>query len=171
MFPLNNIAYNTRNPEKYHVSHANTKQLAKSAIPYMQRLLNNQFYIVCLGFIIIDNVNCTLLFIVSQFEIQSLSLSNLVIQLSYFLTNFSKLATHGQFHDIKFMAKYIDKIKSCIPIILDQIIFFSFSNVSCISIKDQTFVKFSLAIEETIQQVLNIKHSLTMGLQIQLIYI
>ena len=40
MFPINHKPHNMRNPEKYHVTHANTNRLAKSAIPYMQRLLN-----------------------------------------------------------------------------------------------------------------------------------
>ena len=40
MFPLNRQDYNTRNPEKYQVTYANTSRLAKSSIPYMQRLLN-----------------------------------------------------------------------------------------------------------------------------------
>ena len=42
MFPLNRQDYNTRNPEKYQVTFANTSRLAKSSIPYMQRLLNTQ---------------------------------------------------------------------------------------------------------------------------------
>ena len=42
MFPLNRQDYNTRNPEKYQVTFANTSRLAKSSIPYMQRLLNAQ---------------------------------------------------------------------------------------------------------------------------------
>ena len=41
MFPVNVQSYNTRNPEKYFVTHANTGRLANSAIPYMQRLLNS----------------------------------------------------------------------------------------------------------------------------------
>ena len=40
MFPQNTAYYNTRNSEKYHVTKAKTNRLAKSAIPYMQRLLN-----------------------------------------------------------------------------------------------------------------------------------
>ena len=40
MFPLNDSHVNTRNPEVYHVTPAKTDRLAKSAIPYMQRLLN-----------------------------------------------------------------------------------------------------------------------------------
>ena len=40
MFPLNDLNVNTRNPELYHVTPARTDRLAKSAIPYMQRLLN-----------------------------------------------------------------------------------------------------------------------------------
>ena len=42
MFPLANKAYNTRKPEKYIVTQANTNRLAKSAIPFMQRILNSQ---------------------------------------------------------------------------------------------------------------------------------
>ena len=42
IFPLNSQSYNTRNPEKYQVTHANTSRLAKSAIPFMQKLLNAQ---------------------------------------------------------------------------------------------------------------------------------
>ena len=42
MFPLTTKIHEmkTRNPEKYHVNHANTERLRKSAVPYMQRLLN-----------------------------------------------------------------------------------------------------------------------------------
>ena len=40
IFPLNELNVNTRNPEKYHVTPARTDRLAKSSIPYMQRLLN-----------------------------------------------------------------------------------------------------------------------------------
>ena len=40
MFPLNENSANTRRPEKYHVTSATTDRLANSAIPYMQRLLN-----------------------------------------------------------------------------------------------------------------------------------
>ena len=40
MFPLNDSLANTRNPEVYYVTPARTDRLAKSAIPYMQRLLN-----------------------------------------------------------------------------------------------------------------------------------
>ena len=40
MFPLNELNVNTRNPETYFVTPARTDRLAKSAIPYMQRLLN-----------------------------------------------------------------------------------------------------------------------------------
>ena len=43
MFPLNDHAYETRHPEKFQVTHAITNRMAKSSIPYMQRLLNNQF--------------------------------------------------------------------------------------------------------------------------------
>ena len=42
MFPLNPSTVNTRNPEKFHVQSANTGRLAQSAIPYMQRLLNEK---------------------------------------------------------------------------------------------------------------------------------
>ena len=41
MFPLACKTYNTRNTEKYEVTHANTNRLAKSAIPFMQRILNS----------------------------------------------------------------------------------------------------------------------------------
>ena len=42
MFPLTTKIHEmkTRNPEKYHVNHTNTERLRKSAVPYMQRLLN-----------------------------------------------------------------------------------------------------------------------------------
>ena len=40
IFPENKITTNTRRPEKYHVPAAKTDRLAKSAIPYMARLLN-----------------------------------------------------------------------------------------------------------------------------------
>ena len=40
MFPENNSITTTRNPEPYFVTPARTERLAKSAIPYMQRLLN-----------------------------------------------------------------------------------------------------------------------------------
>ena len=40
MFPLNIACYDTRNSEKYVVTKAKKSRLAKSAIPYMQRLLN-----------------------------------------------------------------------------------------------------------------------------------
>ena len=40
MFPVNRAYYNTRNKEKYVVTRAKTSRLAKSAIPYMQKLLN-----------------------------------------------------------------------------------------------------------------------------------
>ena len=46
MFPQNfrRKAYNinTRNVERYQVTHANTERLKRSAIPYMQRLLNSE---------------------------------------------------------------------------------------------------------------------------------
>ena len=40
MFPLNKSVVNTRHREKYFVHQAKTKRLRKSAIPYMQQLLN-----------------------------------------------------------------------------------------------------------------------------------
>ena len=40
MFPLNETEVNTRNREHYKVTSAKTDRLARSAIPYMQRLLN-----------------------------------------------------------------------------------------------------------------------------------
>ena len=42
MFPKNNKKHQmkTRNPEKYQVFHANTERLKRSAVIYMQRLLN-----------------------------------------------------------------------------------------------------------------------------------
>ena len=40
MFPLNTNNVNTRHHEKFHVPHAKTDGFAKSAIPYMARLLN-----------------------------------------------------------------------------------------------------------------------------------
>ena len=40
MFPKNSNIFNTRQPEEYHVPNAKTERLAKSAIPYMARLLN-----------------------------------------------------------------------------------------------------------------------------------
>ena len=43
MFPLNEASVNTRNREKYTVTTAKTDRLSKSAIPYMQRLLNSNF--------------------------------------------------------------------------------------------------------------------------------
>ena len=42
MFPLNSAYYNTRNKEKYVVTRAKTRRLAKSAIPYLQKLLINE---------------------------------------------------------------------------------------------------------------------------------
>ena len=41
MFPLNKHQVNTRHPEKYFVQYANTDRLRDSAVPFMQRLLNN----------------------------------------------------------------------------------------------------------------------------------
>ena len=43
MFPLNQIPVETRNREFFKVTNAKTERLAKSAIPYMQRLLNGHF--------------------------------------------------------------------------------------------------------------------------------
>ena len=40
MFPKNAVIVNTRQPEEYFVPHAKTDRLARSAIPYMARLLN-----------------------------------------------------------------------------------------------------------------------------------
>ena len=40
IFPLNRAYYNTRNTERYVVTKAKTSRLSKSAIPYMQKLLN-----------------------------------------------------------------------------------------------------------------------------------
>ena len=41
MFPLNPTGnIETRNHERFYVQHCNTDRLAKSAIPYLQRLLN-----------------------------------------------------------------------------------------------------------------------------------
>jgi hypothetical protein len=42
IFPLNTKTVNTRPHEKYFVTKARTERLAKSAVPYLQRLLNNQ---------------------------------------------------------------------------------------------------------------------------------
>ena len=42
MFPVNNKIVNTRPHEKYFVTPAKTNRLACSAIPYMQRLLNDK---------------------------------------------------------------------------------------------------------------------------------
>ena len=46
MFPENHnrkvYDIKTRHKEKYLVTHANTERLQSSAIPYMQRLLNNE---------------------------------------------------------------------------------------------------------------------------------
>ena len=43
MFPPNLSNVETRNQEKYQVTKAKTERLLKSAIPYMQRLLNAHF--------------------------------------------------------------------------------------------------------------------------------
>ena len=40
MFPKNNVILSTRNHEEFHVPHAKTERMAKSAIPYMARLMN-----------------------------------------------------------------------------------------------------------------------------------
>ena len=40
LFPLNSKKNHTRNHEKYFVTNAKTSRLAKSAVPYLQRLLN-----------------------------------------------------------------------------------------------------------------------------------
>ena len=40
MFPKKNIVFNTRQHEEYNVPYAKTDRLARSAIPYMARLLN-----------------------------------------------------------------------------------------------------------------------------------
>ena len=44
IFPLNKAqsTIDTRKPEKYHVNMARTNRYKKSAVPYMQRLLNNE---------------------------------------------------------------------------------------------------------------------------------
>ena len=41
MFPKNHVILNTRRHEEFYVPHAKTDRLAKSAIPYMARLLNS----------------------------------------------------------------------------------------------------------------------------------
>ena len=43
MFPRNQQIVNTRNPEVFHVTKAKTNRLANSAIPYMQKLLNDHY--------------------------------------------------------------------------------------------------------------------------------
>ena len=40
MFSKNNIVFNTRQHEVYNMPHTKTDRLARSAIPYMARLLN-----------------------------------------------------------------------------------------------------------------------------------
>ena len=40
IFPLNKCKKNNRNTEKYQVEKANSNRLARSAVPYMQRILN-----------------------------------------------------------------------------------------------------------------------------------
>ena len=47
LFPLNKHQVNTRNKEKYYVATAHTSRFAKSAIPYMQRLLNDDWHKQC----------------------------------------------------------------------------------------------------------------------------
>ena len=42
MFPLNSSFHNVRHHEKFFVQHANCDRLAKSAIPYLQRLLRGR---------------------------------------------------------------------------------------------------------------------------------
>ena len=42
LFPLNVNTVNTRPHEKYFVTHARTERFAKSTVPYLQRLLNDQ---------------------------------------------------------------------------------------------------------------------------------
>ena len=42
LFPLNPKLVNTRPHEKFFVTHARTDRLAKSAVPYLQRLLNTE---------------------------------------------------------------------------------------------------------------------------------
>ena len=43
LFPLNENEKETRNKEKYVVTHANTDRLRNSSIIYMQNLLNEEF--------------------------------------------------------------------------------------------------------------------------------
>ena len=43
MFPKNGHPVDTRHHETFHVTKARTSRLAKSAIPYMQRLLNDHY--------------------------------------------------------------------------------------------------------------------------------
>ena len=40
LFPINRKNINTRPHEKFHVTKAKTARLAKSSVPYLQRLLN-----------------------------------------------------------------------------------------------------------------------------------
>ena len=42
IFPTNEKARNTRVTEKFYVTKAKTERLAKSAVPFMQRLLNSR---------------------------------------------------------------------------------------------------------------------------------
>ena len=42
LFPLNVKTVNTRQHEKYFVTPSRTERLAKSTVPYLQRLLNDQ---------------------------------------------------------------------------------------------------------------------------------
>ena len=41
LFPINRKNINTRPHEKFHVTKAKTARLAKSSVPYLQRLLND----------------------------------------------------------------------------------------------------------------------------------
>ena len=47
LFPLRKPKANTRNKERYHVTTAHTSRLARSSIPYMQRLLNDDWREKC----------------------------------------------------------------------------------------------------------------------------
>ena len=47
LFPLRKPTANTRNKEKYIVTTAHTSRLAKSAVPYMQRLMNEDWVKQC----------------------------------------------------------------------------------------------------------------------------
>ena len=43
LFPLNPVGVNTRSMEKYQVNHANTDRYKDSPVPYLQRLLNENW--------------------------------------------------------------------------------------------------------------------------------